>query len=74
MNEHQRAVTKLATGLNSAQWTDEPGDWFEQLNEVDQMRREGSRITTAREIIQGMRSPKNDAALTWVLEWLYYRR
>ena len=52
MNEYEQTAEKLAIEMSKLRWGTEPDKWFERISELDLLRTEGSRITTARKLIE----------------------
>jgi hypothetical protein len=84
MNDNELDAQTIAASLARVNWADSDEKSYSLINRLDQQRRGGSRISTARDIVEELartksRYPGKSAAefgpgLSLVLEWLYYRR
>jgi hypothetical protein len=72
----------VAKALISMTWSEANERGYALIDELDMQRREGSKITTARQILQEMSRIGRGSDVSWyytpaltlTLEWLYYRR
>lgn len=72
----------VARALLALKWDESEELGYKLIDQLDMQRRDGSKITTARAILQEMSRIANASDTSWyyapaittTLEWLYYRR
>ena len=66
---------KVAKKLETMTWETDFEEAWEIIGELEVTRHgEGSRITTARTLLENLERPAVGPSVTLILEWLYYRR
>ena len=68
----EQQAEAVANELSKLKWAGDEQVGYALLNELDACRHGGSRIVTARDVIEKTDITRG-VALTIVLEWLYYR-